>query len=808
MLIEKEHFSLFESIGNNCEFGIFQRNLGFDPPGLFRNVGYLSPQQIIRCIANGLDKMFDAGTYKYVLPEGWSDWRLDCHIYGLGFHSRIPKEVEEGSDEWKKLTKTNIAQFKFLKNKFLDDLEDGEKIFVYRFKGFWDDSVAIDLLNAIRQHGTGKLLYVYENPLEKAPTFQIKSDGLLQASIHRLSNENPPQIDFDAWLKICRTALTVIKGIPSSEISSSSPEEDASLSVAPGSDDPALILDTAEKAAMEEEKRRNWPALLGLSQKMRLRFPAAVAAYRLEAKAQMELGRLPAAETLLNVALHLSAEDPALLRLRAELATRGGDAALALARWQLLAHLHPDSPTTVLDLAEAYQAAHQYDMADEQLVIAMDRAPGSASLAIKWALLALRRGNHEAALDRWQVVRDRFPDESEGYAAAGHNLRSIGRYEEADAVVEQGLARLPEHRELLTSHAWTATVKRDWPEAERRWRRVQGHWPTDGAMVKALADAIEQQGRRDEAEQLLREGMEALPDNPSIATALAERVLKRGDWSNAIDHFRAIITRFPDQARPYAAIGHALRVLRLYGEADKYTELGLARFPGHFDLLVSHAWTAKARGDWEQVAERWQIVRSSFPKAALAISSLAEALEKLGRAEEAEALLAQARTDIPNDQGIAETFAILATQAADWPAAIDRWQDVVTRFPKSGHGYHQLALALKKTGDMQGAERILDAGVAVAPDDVVLLMEHAWSASLRADWPEAIHRWEALAARIPDAVTGNDSAFATHSGAIQDGLTHARLGAEEAPSPDTGRVDAASGCPSPGDTVDGPRGHD
>jgi hypothetical protein len=36
-----------EGIGNNCEFGIVQRYFGYDPPGLFRNVGFYSVKIII-----------------------------------------------------------------------------------------------------------------------------------------------------------------------------------------------------------------------------------------------------------------------------------------------------------------------------------------------------------------------------------------------------------------------------------------------------------------------------------------------------------------------------------------------------------------------------------------------------------------------------------------------------------------------------------------------------------------------------------------------------------------------------------------
>jgi len=62
-----ELYKNFETIGNNCEFGIVQRKAGFDPLGLFRNVGFLNVEQIIGAIVANLDGMFDDGNYSWAL---------------------------------------------------------------------------------------------------------------------------------------------------------------------------------------------------------------------------------------------------------------------------------------------------------------------------------------------------------------------------------------------------------------------------------------------------------------------------------------------------------------------------------------------------------------------------------------------------------------------------------------------------------------------------------------------------------------------------------------------------------------------
>jgi hypothetical protein len=204
-------FLNFESLGNNCELGIVQRHHGLDPPGLFRNVGFLSADQIVNTIENGLDGMFDDGRYRLTLPPNWPDWRLDCEIYGFGFHTSVPASLEHGSAEWVDREHKTIATFRFLKQKFIDDLQSGEKIFVFRFIQDVAPETIFRLHRAIRTYGDGWLLYVKPNPAEPFGWVERAEDGLLVGSLPRLSNEDPPQIDFANWEIIAQASLAIVE---------------------------------------------------------------------------------------------------------------------------------------------------------------------------------------------------------------------------------------------------------------------------------------------------------------------------------------------------------------------------------------------------------------------------------------------------------------------------------------------------------------------------------------------------------------------------------------------------------------------
>ena len=200
-------YSCFESLGNNCEFGIVQRRTGFDPPGLFRNVGFDDVEQIIRAIESDFEGMFIEGAYDFTLCPGWPDWRLNCRKFGFGFHTNLPISVVENTAEWKKATAKTTKTFRFLKSKIQQDLAQAEKVFVFRSLQELPNATAARLLAAIQVHGDGALLAVRVDQSAPSGSLEFLDRCLMIGTVHRLSNENPPIIDFDAWEKMARLIM-------------------------------------------------------------------------------------------------------------------------------------------------------------------------------------------------------------------------------------------------------------------------------------------------------------------------------------------------------------------------------------------------------------------------------------------------------------------------------------------------------------------------------------------------------------------------------------------------------------------------
>jgi Flp pilus assembly protein TadD len=198
--------------------------------------------------------------------------------------------------------------------------------------------------------------------------------------------------------------------------------------------------------------------------------------------------------------------------------------------------------------AAALAEAGQTDEAEALLADALSRFPDDREAAVQYAGLANRRGGWEEAVERWDAVRQRFPDEIIGYWAAAQALRQLRRFGEAEALLLQAMERLPDHPEPLVEYALIAHELGDWPEAIRRWEAVRQRLPDRIEGYVVAAEALAQARRFEEAEVLVGEGRRHFPDNPLAFSAAAGIAGSRGDWVEAVARWSEAVARFPNEA--------------------------------------------------------------------------------------------------------------------------------------------------------------------------------------------------------------------------------------------------------------------
>src|SRR5665213_202070 len=228
------------------------------------------------------------------------------------------------------------------------------------------------------------------------------------------------------------------------------------------------------------------------------------------------------------------AKTPVFTIASAQLAMRHNDWTEALNCWNNVRLQSPDCVPAYLGVAKALCALKRLDEAGAVLADARKHFPAHADVAIAEARLVHERRDWPSALQHWNFVRERFPDEAQAYFGAGVALWELGRLDEAEGLFGAAWERFPDRPAIATSYARLAQRRRDWSEALRRWEIVRERFPDEAQAYLGAGVALWELGRLDEAEGLFGAAWERFPDRPAIATSYARLAQRRRDWSEAL----------------------------------------------------------------------------------------------------------------------------------------------------------------------------------------------------------------------------------------------------------------------------------
>jgi hypothetical protein len=198
----------FESLGDNCEFGLVQRHAGTEPLGLLRFNGFFVPPEFrLGKLVAALEKKFNGlgapGTIT-VFPDGIAGQReliVRESVYEFWYHTGIA----EGAVPVDVQTDRETTRLSFLRRKLLEDLKTGDKTWVWKSQATTDRDEVQPLLDALRKLGPNTLLWVVEADGEHAAgTIEPLERDFIKGYVSRFAPyEAVANIDVASWLVMC-----------------------------------------------------------------------------------------------------------------------------------------------------------------------------------------------------------------------------------------------------------------------------------------------------------------------------------------------------------------------------------------------------------------------------------------------------------------------------------------------------------------------------------------------------------------------------------------------------------------------------
>lgn len=209
----------------------------------------------------------------------------------------------------------------------------------------------------------------------------------------------------------------------------------------------------------------------------------------------------------------------------------------------------------------------------------------------------------------------------------------------------------------------------------------------------------------------------------------------------------------PNEAYQYLKNGKKQIRLKNNKKAISIFIEGTERYPNNYPIrneLVNLAMKAK---NWDLAIEQWRAIHKIKKKLNQdAYIRFAKALQHEKKNKEAEKILSEGLKRYPNNNKILQQLALNLTIQKKWKKAVQLWDKLFSADESEDFQvevYINYALAVRKTGDLEQAEKILVAGKQKSPKNKKLLAAFADIAIYKMDWQEALRRIEVVIKLYP-----------------------------------------------------------
>lgn len=207
-LSQRELMMQFESLGQNCEFGIVQRAHKAEPLGLLRWASIGLPNLI-----SGLSARFEGlgapEAVKIRLASN-GEYMADETRYKITYHTfaRSSDTTPEALHE------REFKRLRYLSDKLLQDIEEAEKIFVYKRDEPPTVEQVAQLHRALREFGPNTLLWVtLADAAHTAGSVEWLEEGLLRGYVDRFADPDrvPSTTSVETWTVACSNAWNLVR---------------------------------------------------------------------------------------------------------------------------------------------------------------------------------------------------------------------------------------------------------------------------------------------------------------------------------------------------------------------------------------------------------------------------------------------------------------------------------------------------------------------------------------------------------------------------------------------------------------------
>jgi len=194
----------FESLGDNCEFGIVQRKLSLEVFNLLR-FGNAQLANLMVALTDDFAALNDAAAVTAELNHAKRrEFVVSVPAYKLRWHTFT---YEDETDQ-ESVLRANAVKLGYLRRKFFEGLRTGRKIYVLKRKQPLSVSQAVAVLLELNRHGKATLLCVEQAPADRrSGEVDLLFPGLMRGYIAAFAPDDDVEAtDPTDWLRLAANA--------------------------------------------------------------------------------------------------------------------------------------------------------------------------------------------------------------------------------------------------------------------------------------------------------------------------------------------------------------------------------------------------------------------------------------------------------------------------------------------------------------------------------------------------------------------------------------------------------------------------
>lgn len=363
-------------------------------------------------------------------------------------------------------------------------------------------------------------------------------------------------------------------------------------------------------------------------QKIVLHHPYSIPVLQLLGESQLRLEKPGEAAETVKRGLVVSASDPRLLSLKADLSIKRGDLKEAIAMLELLKRKNPDNPGYLLRLSELQLAIGHKDMARNQLIEAAALSQDKPAILNRIVATLLGMGEVQKAQELADSALKNRPSAPGSYLISAAVAGALRNNEGAWQALQKALDLQPAYqpaldvmRQLTSTPAQRELLMDRYGKAIEARNAGEQAFLAYGALIKA------QTPNSDSLLPLYEKGIKALPESAAIREALLNELFKQGKSEAAL----------------------------------KTAQTGASSNNASLDAIALLGRTYERSGDLRLATETFRKLANNYPLRTDLKMKLAELEAETGHKKEATTVLRSLITDRPFDP---QPYIILAKMTA------------------------------------------------------------------------------------------------------------------------------------------------